>query len=240
MSSAVRHEITQGIKSEIPIVVGVIPFGLIFGVLAANAGINPWLAWSTSQIIFAGSAQFLAIPLIANGTPALVLVLTTFIINVRHILYSASMAPRARHLSLKWKVVLSFLLTDEAFIPTNAHYLDKTVDEKHKHWFWLGAGMTLWFFWQVSTGLGIFLGAQLPPNLGLEFTLSLTFIGLIVPTLKSRPAVAAALSAGLVAVAAHGLPYRLNLMAAAVAGIATGMILERLLAPAQNTAPASL
>ena len=226
MHTSRQHEFLQGIRAEITIVFGVVPFGLIFGVLAANAGINPWLAWSTSQLVFAGSAQFLAIPLIAEAAPALVLVMTTLIINIRHILYSASLAPKVKNLGLLSKVVLSFLLTDEAYIPTIARYEDVSVDAKNKHWFWLGAGLTLWFSWQLSTGFGIFLGAQLPDNLGLEFTLSLTFIGLIVPSLTSRPALAAALSAGIIAVLTHALPYKLNLMVAAFTGIAVGLLLE--------------
>jgi len=221
-------EFFNGIKTEIPIVLGVVPFGLIFGVLAANAGIPPFLAWSTSQLVFAGSAQFLAIPLIHEGAPGAILVLTTLIINLRHLLYSASLAPYARPLSGGWKWVLAYLLTDEAYAPTIVHYQNEAAPAAYKHWFWLGAGLTLWSAWQVTTGLGIFLGAQLPTGLGLEFTLALTFIGLVVPTLTHWPTAAAALSAGVVAVVSSGLPYRLNLMAAALVGIGMGLLVEML------------
>ncbi len=221
-----KEEFWQGVKTEIPIVFGVIPFGLVFGVLAANTGITPWLAWSTSQIVFAGSAQFLAIPLIQEGAPAAIMVLTTVMINLRHLLYSAALAPYSRNLSMGWKVLLSYLLTDEAFAPTIVHFQDAGRRSKSKHWFWLGAGLTLWISWQISTGAGIFLGARLPQGLGLEFTLSLTFIGLIVPMLTSRPAIGSAVSAGIVAVLTNGLPFKLNLMIAALVGIATGLLLE--------------
>ena len=223
-----KQQFWLGVRVTLPIVSGVLPFGLIFGVLVADAGIHPLLAWSTSSLIFAGSAQFLAVPLFAEGASFIVLVFTTFIINLRHLLYSASMAPHAQNLSRGWQVILSYLLTDEAYVPTILHYEDKRVASTHKHWFWLGAGLTLWTTWQTFTGLGIFVGEQLlPEGLGLEFTLALTFIGMIVPQLVSWPPVASALSAGVVAVLAYPLPYRLNLMLAAAVGIAVGLWLER-------------
>lgn len=223
-----RSELWAGIRAELPIAIGVIPFGLIFGVLASNAGLPPLLAWSTSQIVFAGSAQFLAIPLLAAGTPAVVLIATTFIINLRHMLYSATLSPDAEHLSPHWKWLLAYLLTDEAFAPTAVHYADRFVSLEHKHWFWLGSGLTLWLTWQIFTGLGIFLGSQLPTDLGLEFTLALTFIGIVVPTLVNRPMWGAAVSAGIVAILTAELPYKLGLMAAAFIGITVGLILEQL------------
>lgn len=110
------HQFWAGVRAELPIVVGVVPFALIFGVLSTTAGLPPLVAWSTSSIIFAGSAQFLALPLFAQGTPAAILILTTLIINLRHLLYSAALAPYAKPLSKWWKVGLSYLLTDEAFV----------------------------------------------------------------------------------------------------------------------------
>lgn len=225
------HQFWAGVRAELPIVVGVVPFALIFGVLSTTAGLPPLVAWSTSSIIFAGSAQFLALPLFAQGTPAAILILTTLIINLRHLLYSAALAPYTQPLSKWWKVVLSYLLTDEAFVPTVLNYRDPRQPAGHKHWFWLGAGLTLWLTWQTVTALGILLGQQLPAGLGLEFTLSLTFIGMIVPTLKKWPEIGAAVSAGLIAVFTAGLPYRLNLMVAAVVGIAVGLLLDLLQRP---------
>ncbi|MDJ0752470.1 MAG: AzlC family ABC transporter permease [Ardenticatenaceae bacterium] len=223
-----KSEFWAGVKAELPILFGVIPFGLIFGVLATTAGLPPLVAWSTSSLVFAGSAQFLALPLFSAGAPAVILIMTTFIINLRHLLYSASLAPFAQPLSRGWKTLLAYLLTDEAFVPTILHYHQSDQPSTHKHWFWLGAGLTLWLNWQIVTGIGILVGQQLPSGLGLEFTLSLTFIGMIVPTLKKWPEIGAAVSAGVTAVAVSGLPYRLNLMVAAVVGIFTGLLLESL------------
>ena len=216
----------QGIKAELPITIGVIPFGMIYGVLGLSAGLTPLQAQAMSSIVFAGSAQFLGAQLIGVGTPIPILWLTTFIVNLRHVLYSTSLGPDVQHLSRKWRWLLAYLLTDEAYAATAVHYGDKQIPLTHKHYFWLGAGFTLWGTWQLSTAVGILLGTQVPPEWGLDFTLALTFIGIVVPSLKDRPNTMAALSAGLVAVLASSLPYKLGLMLATLTGIAVGVWLE--------------
>ena len=214
-----------GVRAEIPLLIGVFPFGLIYGALALDAGLAPAAAQMMSSIVFAGSAQFITAQLVHESTPGLVIVLTIAVVNLRHMLYSASLAPYAAALSTRWKVLLSYLLTDEAYAPSILHY-EKEGVTPHAHWFWLGAGVSLWLVWQTSTALGVFLGTAIPESWSLDFALPLTFIAMVVPVLKNRPAVAAALSAGLIAVAAFSLPYRLGLVLAALVGILVGTLLE--------------
>jgi predicted branched-subunit amino acid permease len=154
------------------------------------------------------------------------MILTGFVINLRHALYSASLAPYTRQLNLWWKTILSYLLTDEAYAVTITHY-NRGGELTHKHWYFLGAGLALWTSWQISTGVGIFLGAQVPPEWGLEFTLPLTFIALVFPALKDRASVLAAVAAGITSVAANGLPYKLGLLTAALVGILVGLWSEK-------------
>ncbi len=224
--STPRSEFVAGVRAELPIVLGVIPFGMIYGVLALSAGLPPSLALGMSSVVFAGSAQFIAAGLFAISAPALVLVMTTFVVNLRHLLYSASLAPYVQHLSLPWKGVLAYLLTDEAYVVAVLHYKESPEPIKHKHWFFLGAGLTLWTSWQLSTAAGIFLGAQVPSSWSLDFALAVTFIGLVVPALRDRPQIGAAVAAGVVAVLTSGWPYKSGLMAAALAGILVGLLLE--------------
>lgn len=214
-----------GIRAEIPLLIGVFPFGLIYGALALNAGLSPAAAQMMSSIVFAGSAQFITSQLVHELTPGLVIVLTIAVVNLRHVLYSASLAPYLASLPTRWKVLLSYLLTDEAYAPTVVHY-EKNGLTPYTHWFWLGAGLSLWLIWQTSTALGIFLGAAIPESWSLDFALPLTFIAMVVPVLKDRPATAAALSAGAVALAAYSLPYKLGLILAALVGILVGTLLE--------------
>lgn len=220
-----RSEFWNGIRAEAPILIGVMPYGLIYGVLAIGAHLPVDVALAMSLIVFAGSSQLVGTPLISAGSPLAIIVVTTFIVNLRHALYSASLAPHVKHLPNRWKWLLAYLLTDEAYAVTITHY-HKPTDESHKHWFFLGSGLTLWSSWQLSTAIGIFLGAQVDPSLSLDFTLALTFIALVIPRLKDRPSAAAAISAGVVAVLCNSLPYKLGLMLAALIGVVVGLIVE--------------
>ncbi|MEE8567122.1 MAG: AzlC family ABC transporter permease, partial [Anaerolineales bacterium] len=173
-SSSRTTEFILGIRDQAPILLGVAPFGIIFGALAIASGIPPLEAQAFSLFIFAGSAQFIAVGLIAEGTGALIVVLTIFIVNLRHMLYSASMARYFKPLNLKWKFSLSWLLTDEAFAVASTRY--RRGPMKNAHWYTLGTGLALWGTWQVSTAIGILLGAGIPKSWNLAFALPLTFL----------------------------------------------------------------
>lgn len=215
----------EGVRAEIPLLVGVFPFGMIYGALALDAGLSQAASQAMSSIVFAGSAQFVTAKLVSDSAPALVIVLTIAVVNLRHMLYSASLAPYLKDLSLKWKALLSYLLTDECYAPSILKY-EETGVKPFSHWFVLGAGLALWSTWQVSTALGIFLGTAIPDSWQLDFALPLTFIAMVMPALKKSPMVASAVSAGLVALLAYGLPFKLGLILAAFTGIAVGTVLE--------------
>ncbi|MBP1692432.1 MAG: AzlC family protein [Chloroflexi bacterium] len=228
-----KKEFLSGIRAEAPILVGVIPFGMIYGVLALSAGIPASAAQAMSAIVFAGSSQILVTQLVHQLAPSIVIILTVGVVNLRHALYSASVAPYVNKLRPLWKWILAYLLTDEAYAVTILHYQkeegeEKEVPENNKHWFFLGAGLALWSSWQLSTAAGILLGAVVPASWSLDFTLALTFIALVVPALKDKATLAAALSAGIVAVFSFRFPYKLGLMLAALIGILVGIILEDL------------
>lgn len=214
-----------GVRAELPLLVGVFPFGLIYGTLALKAGIPSIAAQAMSSVVFAGSSQFAAAQLVHDAAPAFVIVLTIAIINLRHMLYSASLAPYLRGLSMRWKILLSYLMTDEAYAVAVLNY-ERIGAAAASHWYFFGAGLALWSTWQFSTALGIWLGAALPSAWPLDFALPLTFIAMVVPALKNRPAVTASLSAGLVALLAYSLPYKLGLILAALTGIVVGTLLE--------------
>jgi 4-azaleucine resistance transporter AzlC len=234
MNSTPRSEFFSGVKAELPILIGTMPFGLIYGVLAIGAHIPIDVALFMSSIVFAGSSQFVGAQLIGVNTPGMVIVLTTFVVNLRHALYSASLSPYVKHLPRSWKWLLAYLLTDEAYAVTITHYQDHAQESAHKHWFFFGAGITLWSSWQLSTAIGVFVGAQVPASWSLDFTLALTFIALVVPRLKDRPSLAAAISAGSVAVLTYGWPYKLGLMLAALIGITAGLLIESRAAQTQS------
>lgn len=215
-----------GVRAEFPLLIGVFPFGMIYGALALSVGMSPLAAQLMSSIVFAGTAQFVTAQLVHQATPAVVIVLTIAIINLRHVLYSASVAPYLRQLPVRWRTVLAYLLTDEAYAATIVQY-QKEGASPWAHWFFLGAGASLWLTWQLSSALGIFLGTTIPPAWQLEFALPLTFLAMLAPMLRDRPAVTAAMSAAVVAVLAYGLPYRLGFILATLLGIGGGLLIER-------------
>ena len=224
--STPSREFWLGVRHVLPILLGVIPFGMIYGILALSAGLSVFDAQAMSSVVFAGSAQFMTANLVIAATPELVIILTGFVINLRHALYSASVAPYTKHLSLGWKAILAYLLTDEAYAVTIAHYQHEG-DPTYKHWHQFGAGLALWTSWQLSTAIGIFLGAQIPAEWGLDFALPLTFIALVIPGLKDRSGVLTAVVASLAALLFFGLPFKLGLIASAFVAIAAGLWSEK-------------
>jgi 4-azaleucine resistance transporter AzlC len=219
------REFLHGIQAEIPILIGVIPFGMIYGVLAIDAGLLPPVAQAMSAIVFAGSSQFVSTQMFAVGSPGLMIILTVAVVNLRHMLYSASIAPYVVNLSRSWKWLLAYLLTDEAYAVSITHYRQPG-DQRDKHWFFLGAGLALWSSWQASTAAGIFLGSIIPSDWPLDFTLALTFIALVVPGMKDKANLLVAITAGIVAVLAYNLPYKLGLILASLIGIGVGIWME--------------
>lgn len=221
-SSGRLAEFAKGVRDEAPILIGVAPFGMIYGVLAVNAGLSPFAAQAMSLILFAGAAQFILAKLISGTASVVLMILTAFVVNLRHALYSASVAPYTANLRFPWKVILSYLLTDEAYAVTIGHYKTHGISAC-RHWYFFGAGLTLWATWQFSSAAGIFLGSQIPASWGLDFTLPLTFIAIVVPLVNDRAMFFCAVSAGIAALFGFLLPLKLGVFAAAVIGIAIGI-----------------
>ena len=219
-------EFWRGVRAEAPILLSVIPFGLFFGALAVEAGIPISTSQAMSAIIFAGASQLLAVQLIAAGSSSLIMLLVVFVVNLRHALYSASVAPHMKMLSRVWKMLLAYLLTDEAYAVAITHYNRQDGSPERKHWFFLGAGLTLWTTWQLSTAMGLLIGAQIPSDWPLPFVLPLTFIALVVPALKDKASLISAVSAGVIGLLAVSLPLKTGLLAASLVGILAGVVSE--------------
>jgi 4-azaleucine resistance transporter AzlC len=232
-----QSEFFQAARDMLPLLVGAMPFGIIFGALAAGAGLSAGQTLGMSLLVFAGSAQFIVISLLGAGAGAAVLLLTTLVVNLRHALYSATLQPFVRHLPARWRVPLAFWLTDEAFAVVQHRYA-KTDSSPYKHWYFLGAALAMYLNWQLCTLIGVLFGQSVSDLAawGLDFAMLATFVGVVVPMLRNRPQVAAALVAGGVALACHGWPYKLGLLAAAASGIAVGLLLERHAARAEELA----
>ena len=222
MSESRFREFRAGLLGVAPLLVGVAPFGMLYGALALKIGLSPAAALAMSTILFAGSAQFLFCQLLGVGAPALVVIAEVGLLNLRHALYSAALAPQLAHLPRRWKLMLAYLLTDEAYATIARRDASGSKPAPNHHWFCLGAGLGLWGGWQLSTAAGVMLGARLPADWPLDFALPLTFIAIVVPLIRNRTLLAVAAVSGIVALLTAGLPFKLGLIAAALAGMAVG------------------
>ncbi len=203
-----------------------IPFGLITGVTAANSEIGTFLAWATSWIIFAGAAQLATLDLFNAGAASVVIIATALTINARHFMYSAALAPAFQEYPSRWRLALPYLLTDQAYAITIGPY-EEHIDPVYRRYFFFGGAASFWVMWQITTALGVMFGAIIPPEWGLTFAVPLVFIALLIPTLKDRPAVLAAVVGGSVAVMAASAPYQSGLIIGAVAGVVAGTAAAR-------------
>ena len=226
-------EFLAGCRDEAPLQLGVIPVGMLYGIGAVAAGMPVWLAQLTSMVVFAGAAQLVIVQMLSAAAGALPIGLTAALLNLRHLLYSASVAGHVRHLPRRWRVVLAYLLTDEAYAVAILRYTRPAAEDQEqaepdlRHWYFLGCGLTLWGCWQLSTALGIAFGARIPPEWDIDFAVPLTFIALLTLLVKERAGQAAALVAALAVLALAALPFRLGLVLAIVLGLLAGAAVAR-------------
>lgn len=221
-----RIEFGAGLRASLPVLLGIFPFGVVTGVAMAAGGIPPLEAILMSVIVFAGASQLAATQLLGAAAPLGVIFVTVFFINLRFVMYSASMRTHLAGLPLRWRLGLGYLLADNAYALCITRYTQHP-EATDKHWYCLGVSLPVWFTWQVATILGVIAGASVPRDWQLEFAAPLAFIALSVPLLRDRAMVAAALAAGITVVLAHPLPLRIGLVLAAVAGISAGLLAER-------------
>ncbi len=228
-----RRAFTEGFRALLPILVGVIPFGLIFGVTAAELPVDDLLGWASSFIIFAGASQLAAVDLLAADAAPVVVIMTVLVINARHLMYSASMEPHFRDFSMREKLALPYLMTDQAYAMSILRFEDADLDRSYRKWYFLGAGLALWTTWQLSTAIGVLVGDIIPGSWRLDFAVPLVFLALLVPAVRNRPGLIAAVVAATIAVSgriAHGgdgLPFNLGLIFGAMAGVLAGTLADR-------------
>lgn len=220
------QEFWTGVRQELPLQLGVAPFGLVFGVLGLASGLTPLQTILLSSIIFGGASQVVFAQLWGAGVPAPVVGASVSVINLRHTLYSASIAPYLRRLPLIWRIPLAYLLTDEAYAVT-INRLRTEPASAYQHYHLLGTGMTLWICWQISTITGVIFGATIPQSWSLGFAIPLTFIAIVAPAIRRRADLAACLTAGIISVVGQPLPWKSWIILAAIGGIAAGYLTHR-------------
>ncbi|MGI9603735.1 MAG: AzlC family ABC transporter permease [Acidimicrobiales bacterium] len=224
--TSAREATRAGVRSAAPLALAVLPFGLVFGVAVGASTIDQWVGVSASWFVLAGAAQLAMLDLIDNDAAWVVVVSTGLIINARFALYSAALAPAFAEFPRRWRFGLAYLLTDQA-AAIGLQYFEHQPDPAARRWFFLGGAMSFATAWWVSTIVGVTVGSAIPDSLQIEFAVPVMFLALLVPTLRDRPSVVAAVVGASVAVLANPLPNGLNILMGAVAGIATGRAVMR-------------
>ena len=218
----------RGASDISPLLIPVIPFGIIFGVIGIELGYGPILTYSMSFIICGGASQIVLLQLISGGASSLVALTSVGVINSRHFLYGAVISEHIDYLNIFWKSLLSYLLYDQSFA-VSYKYFKENKEKLNRHYHLFGSGLTLWFIWQISTLLGIFLGAVVPEELGLKFAIPLTFISLLVIEFRKLDHVLVMIVSGLASIIFYTMPFKAYIIVAAVFGLGLATIITNVI-----------
>ena len=216
----------KGIRDVSPLMIPVVPFGLIFGVLAIDVGFTPIQTMGMSLIVFGGASQIVLLQLFSGGASSLVIISSVGAVNSRHLLYGAVVSEHLSDLKLIWKIIISYFLIDQAFAISN-EYLKKNKN-RNRYFHLVGGGATCWVIWQSTTFFGIILGASIPEELGLSFAVPLTFLALLVNDFRKIINIVVIIVSGAVATFGYNyIPFKAYVIVAALSGLFTAIILTK-------------
>ena len=218
-------EFKNGCLQEIPLQLGVFPFGIAYGILGIEVGLTNIQTFLLSIIIFAGVSQIVFAQLFSTFTPSFIIVGTIGIVNLRHILYGVSLSSYLKKLSLKWRIILSYLITDEAFAISYKRFSEEK-KTKYMHFHLLGTGITLWTSWQISTLIGIFIGPSIPNSLNLEYVIPLSFIAIVVVSINTKIKLIVFIMSALFSILLRDLPWNLWIITSALISIIIGVLIS--------------
>ena len=210
-----------------PHLLSVVPFGIIFGAIGIELGFDPIMTYATSLIIFGGASQIVFLQLLSGGASSLIAITSVGVINSRHFLYGAVLSEYLQKLSLIKKLFISYFIVDQGFAVSN-QYFKKKPNEKFKHYHLIGSGITLWFIWQVSTIMGIYLGSIVPEELGLKFAIPLTFIAIIINELRKIDHLIVMIVSGLSATFFYNAPFKTYIIISPLIGLFAAIIINKL------------
>src|SRR5713226_3703208 len=218
----------EGARDSVPMLIGIIPFGIVCGVGAVAAGASTLAALAMSMIMFSGAAQIVATQLLVAGAPLAVIVLSCLVVSLRLLMYSAAMAPHLKPLDHRWRSLLAFVLTDQAFAGTLQRFRDSD-DVRANASYFLGGGAMLWIVWQFATLAGVLAGQLIPASWHLEFVVPLCFIAILVPLLHDRISVLVFAVSTVAVIALDAMPLRLSMICAGLLGITAGVVGEKIM-----------
>jgi len=220
----------MGFRAGVPFLLVVMPFGLLFGVVATEAGLTTFQTMAFSAVVFAGASQFAALQLMVDNAPILIVIATALAVNLRMAMYSASLAVWMGKAPFWQRALVAYVNVDQSY----AVSVNKFEDEPHltlsqRIGFFFGAVTPVCPMWVVATALGIWLGEGIPDWMALDFAVPICFLAIIAPMLRSLAHVLSAVTSIVLALLLAGLPYNLGLLAAAIVAMAVGALAELIL-----------
>jgi len=221
-----RAAFVRGARAATPALMPTAIWGLVAGVAMIKTGLTTWQALAMTLLVYSGSAQMASLPLIAAGAPVWIALLTAGVVNLRFVIFSATLWPYFGRLPLARRLMLGYLSADIGLAIFMARYANAPVEQRgnvEQRWFFFGISASTWLSWQPTSILGILLAGVIPGHWGLEFAAILALIAITTPMFQGRPAVAGCLTAGVVAVIAAPLPLKVGLLLAVMAGVAVAM-----------------
>jgi len=217
----------KGIKDTSPLMIPVVPFGIIFGVLAIDLGLTAMTTIAMSIIIFGGASQIIFLQLFSAGASSLVILSSVGAVNSRHLLYGTVLSEHLSDLSLTWKIIISYFLVDQAFAVSN-NYFKKNKHDKDRYFHLFGGGLNCWTIWQITTIIGIYLGSIIPEKLGLTFAIPLTFLALLVDDFRKFINVIIIIISGSIATLGYEIiPFKAYVIVAATISLIVAYILTK-------------
>ena len=217
----------RGARDIIPLIIAAAPFGIVYGALAQSNGLSILATMGMSLFVFAGSSQFVAVTLIGAGAAIPIIILTVFVVNLRHMLYAVSMMPYVAELPQKIRALMAFWLTDESYATLSRGLINEPKMPQF-HWYYFGGAFAMYFNWQFCTALGIYLGQEIPDltKWGLDIAMVVAFVGIVVPILKNKAQWACAITAFFAALVTHSWPHQSGLLLSSLLAIAVGVLLS--------------
>jgi 4-azaleucine resistance transporter AzlC len=218
----------QGFRAGIPFIIVVGPFGLLFGVVATEVGLDTIQTMAMTVLVIAGAAQFAAVQLLAENAPALVIIITGIAVNLRMAMYSASIAPHIGKSAIWQRILMAYFLVDQSYAVSVLKYeSEPELNLSQKVAYFFGSMTPIAPIWYASTYVGIKAGSAIPQEYALDFAIPITFLALVGPNLRSFPHMAAALVSVCVSLLLIDLPYNLWLIIAAFFAMMTGAFIEK-------------
>ncbi len=227
VSSRPKSTYWHGFRDGLPFVVVVLPFSMVFGILAVEAGLTVAQAIGFSVVVVAGAAQFAALQLMTEGAPFAVIVATALAVNLRMSMYSASLAPHLGQAPFPTRALIGFLNFDQSFAMSMTRYdADPQMPLTHKVAYFFGVVSPVFPMWYAGTILGALAGAKIPDGLALDFAMPITFLAAVAPMLKTRAHLAAAVTSVVLALLLHWVPYSAGLLIAGFGAMIVGAWIE--------------